>query len=402
MIKIIRNTVNMGKHNIHLNKTTYAGVVLSLLPIMSPYLGIGPLYMTMLILIGSVGLFWVTTKELKINIPIPVWILWFSHFIISIVAIFTTKFNIALINSMVVGTINVVCLSIMWTKCKYHIFVKSANIVGCVCCIFLVVQAMCLILGMEPPNGKIPGLSLIDHAGWVESTWGFRLNSVFQEPSYFAIFILPILVVALEEKKYKLAILYIFSLFMSSSSLGIIGAICVVVYFFIIKERKMGTFFLLLVCLIVIHSIAYANVDYYRSSFQQSLNKIQNIGIDSQSRLTGHINLFFQLPDINKLFGVGMGQLQNYFATQGVFVSNYSNAFVITLINTGIVGSIIFIVFQLYYFINSKNKLFILIFIGICAIDAFMYSSFFYYILTFVILNKRNEKQILIKNKRIQ
>ncbi len=120
-----------------------------------------------------------------------IWYLWFSHFILSMLAAFNTLFNLSLLNSLLVGTIIAIGIAYMWSYCSLDNFIRFANNIGLVASFFLFLQAISLALGIDPPSGRILGLRLLDYSTFVETTWGFRLNSIFQEPSYFAIYVLP-------------------------------------------------------------------------------------------------------------------------------------------------------------------------------------------------------------------
>jgi O-antigen ligase len=175
--------------------------------------------------------------------------------------------------------------------------------------------------------------------------------------------------------------------------LGIIGAIFVLLYHFVIIEKKINKFILLSIIAFFVHLILYIILPYYTSSFNRSLNKIMDLDTDSAIRLTGQIHLYDNLPSINKLFGVGISQLSNFFSSKGIDIPNYSNAFVITLFNTGIIGLFIFIMFFLCLLFKWKKKvIYILICIMICAVDYFIYSFFFYYVLGFVFIESKSSK----------
>jgi len=199
---------------------------------------------------------------------------------------------------------------------------------------------------------------------------------------------LPLLVINMQKKNYKFTILIILALVMSSSSLGVIGSALVVVYYLLIEKKNIRQFIVIILLALMVHFVMYRFSDYYVSSITRTINKAMSItDAGNDIRFSGQIGLYKYLPVINQISGVGVNQLQNYFTSMGLNVSNYSNSFVATLINSGIIGLIsyiVFIVYTLYKSFKYKKIIFALIFIMIAATDYFIYNAFFFYLLTFV------------------
>ncbi|MBP2657624.1 MAG: hypothetical protein H6Q69_656 [Firmicutes bacterium] len=390
-MNIINQTINTHKGRKNSNSIKIPEFVLAILPIFSPYILLGPISVNMILLCIATVLVLVLNSRFSINRHISY--LWLLHFFLSILAFFSTDYNIALFNSMLSISYSIICFSVLWSRCNIKVFEKYANYIGIGCCLFLFYQAVQLALGGEPPSGQLFNLPLLHYAGWVSETWGFRLNSVFQEPSYFAIFCLPLLAVNMQLKNYILSTIYILALTLSSSSLGILGALIIVVYYFLAEKRELKQSVLIILCILVVHILFFYVSDYYNTAFERSLDKVLSIfdGNDSVNiRILGQIYLFESLPEFNQIFGVGVSQMKNYFASIGVNVFNYSNSFIATLINTGIVGLMFYIVFHMvttYYCYKRGRLIFDLIFVMICAIDQFIYNFFFFYLLTFIYLS---------------
>ncbi|WP_138205977.1 O-antigen ligase family protein [Haloimpatiens lingqiaonensis] len=403
MIKINRNKY---EENVIEQKTitkkvkVISAIVLTILPILSPYAFFGPITLNMIIMGVSVFFLVIFKAKINKNIVIPVSLLWTTHMGLSLFSTFITTFNISLINSIVLISYSVLCISFLWCNCDFEIFTKYANFFGVISCIFIFIQAIFLAIGLEPPTGRLFNLKLLDYAGFVTTTWGFRLNSIFQEPSYFAVFSLPLLAISLKKNKFKLYLLYTIALILSSSSLGIIGAIIITVEHFLIEKRNIKQLLLIIMAVFIFHIIMYSTMDYYYNSFNRSLDKLLSIFESSNdTRLTGQVALFNYLPIINQIIGVGVNQMQNYFSGIIYGVYNYSNSFVVTLINTGIIGVLMYLIF-IFYTVNRAKKtnrlIFVLIFIMVATTDYFIYNYFFFYILTFIYLN--NESRVSNEN----
>ena len=373
-------------------KERIATIVLAISPILSPYsvLRIIPLN-TFLIIIVCAFLF---SMKAKINLKNYkfILILWFTHLLLSVSVTVFSSFSNSLLSSLIVGTVNVIGIVYLSSNSNFSLFVKYSNRIGIFSCLFLFSQAISLALGVTPLSGKIIGLNLLDYSSFVQTTWGFRLNSIFQEPSYFAIYTLPLFAYNLKNRKLIFTFIYFLALLLSSSSLGIIGGSIVVIYFLFVRRIKaiytLGAIFIFS----FIHLILINLSTFYQSSLIRSFEKINNILIDSQIRLSGNFYLFEYLPTSNKLIGVGINQMQNYF---GNGISNYSNSIVITVINFGIIGLVSYFIFLVFMGLLAKKEgrfEYFSIFILILLVDYFIYNSFFYYILVFVFI-ENNAKE---------
>ena len=381
----------------------FLSIVLLILPILSPYtlfnnnnnIPINPFILLISVIV-------LITFRLKYRLKIikPLVLLWIVHLFLSLLTAFTYDFNISLIYSLLSITFVIFCYGWLISNCNFEIFTKCANLIGLLCCAFLFFQAICLAMNINPPSGRLFNLKLLNNVGFVETTWGFRLNSFFQEPSYFAIYILPILAVNLEDEKYFLSIIYFISLILSSSSLGIIGSVILVLYYILIRKKSFKFFIIAVISLLIIHLVLYNSLEFYHTSLDRSIDKLLSIST-SNIRLTGHIGLFGSLPFANQIIGVGINQMQNYFHQGiGYGIDNYSNSFVITLINTGIIGFIAYIIFIFDMFkktLKSNRLIYFIVFLVIASVDYFIYNYFFFYILIFYFCSEsriKNESTI--------
>lgn len=380
-------------------RSVVSAISISVLPILSPYAFIGPIPLSALLLGISTFLIFIFGGTIKKSISLPLTLLWITHLMLSLIAYFFTPNGMSLVNSLILISFNIFCFIVLVSNTIKEDFWKYSNYFGILSCAFLYIQALFLAIGKNPPVGKIEFLNLLDHASFISTTWGFRLNSVFQEPSYFAIYLLPLLVINLSDKKYLISIFYVFGLWISSSSMGILGSLIVLVYFSLINKSYMKKMVLILTGGVLLHLFFYNFIEYYSVSINRSIDKISYISEDSSIRISGQSFLFDLLPFHNQLFGVGINQMQNYFLGSIHNVYNYSNSFIITLINTGVLGFISYLIFILYLAYKSllnKRLIFMLLFLIVAATDYFIYNYFFFYLLTFIIIQserpvKKNE-----------
>lgn len=381
-----------NKNNLQL-KHKISAVILAILPILSPYALLNAIPINLFLLALATIFIFLLRGSISKKATLPLTVLWIGHLMLSSISIFLTNYNISLVNSMIVISFNVLCIVILWSNCNFKYFVKVANVIGVICSLFLFIQATYLMVGFEAPSGRLFNLKLLDYAGFVTTTYGFRLNSFFQEPSYFAIYILPLLVINLKEKNMKLILMYALGLVVSSSTLGILGGLIVVIYYLLIEKKEIKYFLLLFLIAIMIHLLMFNYIDYYNISLTRTVDKMFDITEGrSDIRFAGQISLFNELPLMNKIFGVGVNQMQNYFSSVGIFAYNYSNSFVTVLINTGIFGLtmyLIFIVYTAYRAFIHKQAIFFLIFIMVASIDYLIYNYYFFYLLTFIYVEQK-------------
>ena len=70
---------------------------------------------------------------------------------------------------------------------------------------------------------------LVDNYDSIQAN--FRPNSIFQEPAHFSIFIVPLFYYTMKESKFYLAVFFLFSLFLSTSTYGILASLIVLMLF---------------------------------------------------------------------------------------------------------------------------------------------------------------------------
>lgn len=178
-------------------------------------------------------------------------------------------------------------------------------------------------------------------------------------------------------------------LFISTSTLGVLGSVILILVYTLFNKKIRELAVILAGIIIVVSILKTIDLSWF---MKFNLDKINNLSESSQIRIMGYLEYFRELPIINQFIGVGFFQLSNYFSNYGLY--NYSNSFILILINHGIIGLIAFFVFLLYLFKknNMLGRIFLLIFIMISAIDSFIYSNNFYYVLYFVIIFSDSER----------
>ncbi|PLR85414.1 O-antigen ligase family protein [Bacillus sp. V33-4] len=385
----------MDKKPINISNSTgrkIIAVILACLPVFAPYALFGFVPLNIWVIVLGFFVMIISRKKVNFKTSLPIIVLWGIHVLLSFLSAQFAIYNASLLNSILVTSFTLVGIIYMWSNCDFETFTKFANFLGITSCILLFIQAIFIARGSEPPSGRLFSMDLLDYAGFVSTTWGFRLNSLFSEPSYFAIYILPLLALSMSKKKYKLSLLYIISLVLSSSTLGIVGAAVVIVYYLLIEEKNIKLFISILCLTLILHWVFYNTIPYYNMSVNRSFEKISMIKEGhSDNRLYGQAYLYNHLPVIKQIVGVGVNQLQNYFSNRFPNIANYSNSFIITLINTGLIGLIAYVLFiikTITFAPKRKRLVYAIIFLLVAATDYFIYNHNFFYLLAFIYLQE--------------
>lgn len=376
-----------------LNIETYASFLVPVTFILAPY-GIAGLSVTLFLNLVLVIWHFFNTKGLCFrSLPRYRPLMYYVAFtiLLSINGLMVLVETNALINSMVIGLFSLVTYFIMWQNADFAKVVKYADIIGYICCAYVVYQFIMQVTGNAVPLGKLPFLEI--QTGWIPEIWGFRFNSLFSEPSYFAVFLLPIFTIHFIQSNWKQALIFGVFIIMSSSSLGIIAMVCVISYYILVENllgiKKIKLLFILIAA-VVVAIVIILHTPSLENMITQTIRKIIDIfetdGVED-IRLSGHLQYFNVLHVKEQLFGVGIAQLSNYFSQAGYVLPNYSNSFVFTLINSGIIGLIILLLYIVSLFVESLNNrsiVFFIILILVMAVDPILMGYRFYWLVYFV------------------
>lgn len=192
--------------------------------------------------------------------------------------------------------------------------------------------------------------------------WGFRPSSLFLEPSYYSLFVMPSVIMLLYEQtktmfKVVTLVLTSIALILSTASSGIFG-LAIILLFFLLKKGETRNSVLvrlivvfLVVLLVVLYFIYSRNADYFAGRIQSggSLNQ----------RVVRGIIVYNRLPKFNQIFGVGINNLEPFMEMFHISTSfdennlNYSCSLIQTLNYSGFVGFVVLV----GYLIDLKMKI---------------------------------------------
>lgn len=219
----------------------------------------------------------------------------------------------------------------------YYYYKKVA--IGCII-FFIFQESVRLLLGVNIP-GIFKFLPIVygDSATFIEEVvlGGDRASSFFLEPSYFAQFLFPLVVVELFWSKgpnsLRNAILLSVVLFLirSGNEILLLGVIWIAWFFTSTVSRKKKRIVVLLgiICTIVLFSVK----PIFIYELLNRTNELSLQGADIRWQSSGFIRffrgyyLYASLPFINQLFGLNSGMLEDYMLSNSLGLFDNDTSF---------------------------------------------------------------------------
>lgn len=242
-----------------------------------------------------------------------------------------------------------------------------------------------------------------------------RPHSFFLEPAAYSTWILPLLYMVMERRKFILAIVISISVMLSTSSTGLIMVGIVWLYFSILNvnengNRKSG---FILVSILIIGIGAFSSLGI----FDASLEKITNISLDNTSNSTRLIlgfQLFSQTPIEYKLLGIPFGSVEAYLRSGAVNLGMYGlslstsylgfvNAIGNCLLMYGIFGAFFYLRLFYKYFLRADKSLkcyVLLCFLAIFGQSVFWNSLFVTQMAAILGCMEKPECKVLVLGKK--
>ena len=173
--------------------------------------------------------------------------------------------------------------------------------------------------------------------------------SFFSEPQAYISFMVPLYILLLKKKNIKFAIPVVISFLLSTSSTGIL-VVAIITFIWGIKYIKNVKYKVGFMAIFILFLVAFYNLDI----FQFAQDKILNINVKNNVRISNGFKLFASLPFDDQIIGIGGGNSAHYW---GDYLSNdnYSNSFAKILIEYGIIGAVALIIFLISQF-RERNE----------------------------------------------
>lgn len=318
----------------------------------------------------------------------------------SITSSLTYNASISLYNSIFMFTLQFLIVICLMSYADFQLFSKYYVNIAKFAIVVAILQVVQQTLNMNVFSGKLPFFYVIDDKNWMATTYGFRFNSLFSEPSYFAIFLGPCLIQSASKNNLKLFAFTFIGLILSSSSMGFMLIGISISYYFLINDKKhtlknkLMFIFGIFIFLVLFYFIVNNTPNLY-SIVYRTFNKLNTVIEDSQLRISGNLEYFSNVDIINRFIGVGIAQLSNYLFTIGIYTSNYSNGFIIMLFNYGIIGALLLIILFSSWF-KIKDKIpYVFMFFSVLTFDTLLFNGLFYLFLFMIFIENNKEKNQL-------
>lgn len=411
-------------------------VGLIILPIINQYLFF---YLTFLELFALVGV--ILALILKINIKLNKYLVFliygfFSSLLVTFVLIILEK-NFRLITEIYILRMTkylVLAFGIVIASGKLfdiRIARKSYTIIVLLVSIVLVFQYLLhLMFGLNTylliPNVTLnyndnmnSTLLILKNLTSIQSGFYYRPSSIFIEPAHFSIFVLPWLAMelAIPRAKFRnISLIFVsVSIVVTTSTLGLVvcSVLWVVFFFrkiFSLKNMRinMKYIILLLIFIFVLISIVLSD-ENIQNTINIKIKSINNIQ-DSSSltlRLLRGLYYFKEIGWINKVFGVGYGNLTAYYDATHMFLPydynlqnvTYMNGLMTILNSFGILGLFFYIRWWFYSLKFSQNiqieNLCIVVFLLLLGSDIFFSASFWLMSIFILTLLRTKESRLI-------
>lgn len=222
----------------------------------------------------------------------------------------------------------------------------------------------------------------------------FRPSSLFIEPAYYVLYVLPALFLLLfEQNKFIEPIFLYFTIILSTSGSGIIIGLLAFALkgLTLIAYRKNGKIYLTGYSLVAM-IMFLALILFLLLEKGEILSKLFN---SFNARITRSLMIFREMDAFHRIFGIGMNNTANYVSYYKIYTFydednlNFGASLVASLVQYGIIGFVIFFGSLIALVINARNSkiglLLILLYIIYTAFEEVVFNYRMAFLLSFVI-----------------
>jgi len=239
---------------------------------------------------------------------------------------------------------------------------------------------------------------------------GNRFSSVFNEPTAFAAYLIPLLIISIERREIIFSSILIVALILSTSSLGIISCFFIVFYNLlknisnIKKSKKLKNVLYAISMIVIIFFIIFQF--FYSDFYSFAKDKILNINYKQNVRFSKGPIIYSLTSLTVKIFGVGVGNIANYCRAKSISLpymaegfysaggSEYMNAIPYSFLAFGIIGGILFLIqlFNLFKIIDKDYSVMPYIFLFFMLVTSMFYGSMFVFTISILYLYSDKKK----------
>lgn len=402
-----------------------------LLPILNQY-SLGPLTFIQIYTIFGVVIWFAQSEKHAISKEMCIYALYVV--LISILALFFNKEDSFLglllrLSNFLLSLINfyIVFRNLSNFEFIYRFYTKIVTIITA---LFLA-QYILYVFFNTPTMLLIPGTTLnyndglsstefmMETIGRIAEGYYYRPCSVFIEPVYYSIYVIPWLVIKVfkygidSPKALISSMIVTASMMLTTSSMGIIASIIIwgiyLVLPFILKEKKLSIYSLLFFPAIILAAFWLFNQAGIRTSIFIKLNSITNFSSASSFswRVLRGFECFKNMGLYQQIFGAGYGSLSTYFSQIHLVTRydghlsriDYMNGISYMMCSIGVVGSMLYFMLLGRTFKSvKKSTVFVVMFIMLIliTITSEAYDNWMYYLFLdiLIMLDKEHELQL--------
>ena len=239
----------------------------------------------------------------------------------------------------------------------------------------------------------------------------FRPSSLFLEPGYYALYVLPALFLLLfEDKKTIEAVLLYVTILFSTSGAGIlIGGLAFALKFFafIFRYKNGKIYFTPFTAVFVI--LLVGGVLYVLFFNEELMLKLFN---SFNARVTRSLLIYDRVDVFHKIFGVGMNNTENYVNLYKIHTLfdegnlNFGASLTATVVQYGIIGFAVFFCSLLALFVRARHSgmalLFVMLYIIYTAFEEVIFNFRMGFLLAFVFYYMVHAKQEISAREKTQ
>ncbi|MGH2665060.1 hypothetical protein [Flavobacterium sp.] len=267
-------------------------------------------------------------------------------------------------------------------------FEKTLVFLGVLFSVAVLIQAFYFLIKGESISFLLPLATDLDQN--VDSIqFNGRPNSVFQEPAHFAIFMVPLLYTVLNKKKVWLTVLFTVSIFLSTSTYGLI--LTLIVYLIYALRNKNGKIYFLLI-LIFCALLFFFFYDFFQAVLTTNINKTQeSMDLTANTRFMGGIESVEFMDFFQDLLGIGYNQTKDFMEWHYLSnPTNYSNSFLFSFYAGGILGFTFLLLYLKKLYKINIDKIYFFIFFLTLLTDQIIFNQNFLYLLFVIYFIKPN------------
>lgn len=260
---------------------------------------------------------------------------------------------------------------------------KCCSIVGVVSTVFLLYQVLIYNVSGEIVSGVLFEIDLIDNVLKSES-WG-RFSAFFGEPAHMAIYLAPILAMALQKEDYLITVVIATGMLLTTSSSGIVFIVVLITYKYFDKKENLNTKNIISAIVLVLF-ICIGYVFVTNNHYDNYSNKFTFEYFANNIRLFGGFEYLTYFNFGEWIFGIGINKLSTYGEINGFVAYNYANSLFYSIISFGLFGT--FILFNWLWCIAKKidkdfKSMFIILLL-ILVSDQVLFNWNLFYILIWI------------------